>query len=471
MKFYILILYLSTFLLNNILMGQTVNISGVGIGSEGKTINIMKYADQLSNIPEKIASTRIDKDGNYRISFELKTVILCIFQIDYFKSELFIEPGKTYKINIIPVLANILDDKVNPYLNLTNLNAEIQKPDSNDINLLIDKLKTEYQQFIFTNFERFFQKRDKTLLDSFKTEINKKFPGINQQYFNDYLEYKIADMELMSKLESDADIITKYFTNKPILYENVKYMFLFNQLFNKYILTKSTAIKTDSLQKIISDKTQYTAFMNLLSRDKILSDTNLRELVALKQLSDLYHGPQSIVHNPQSIISLLNSFAKNCKVAEHRKIADNLIKVLTKLQPGSKAPEFLLIDNKGDELNLAKFNGKPIYLNFCKTAYPACHKEFAIMQTLYEKYREKIEFISINTDKEVIHFEKFLKTNPDYKWYFAYFADNWDLLENYEVKTYPLFILIDKEGKIIQCPALKPSENIEPLIYKLITKQ
>jgi hypothetical protein len=38
------------------------------------------------------------------------------------------------------------------------------------------------------------------------------------------------------------------------------------------------------------------------------------------------------------------------------------------------------------------------------------------------------------------------------------------------VKTFPLFVLIDADGKIMQYPAYKPSEVIEEAIKGLIDK-
>ena len=46
-----------------------------------------------------------------------------------------------------------------------------------------------------------------------------------------------------------------------------------------------------------------------------------------------------------------------------------------------------------------------------------------------------------------------------YKWDFAHFGNNWDLLKDYNVVVFPTFILIDANGTIIQNPMRKPSEG------------
>jgi thioredoxin-related protein len=55
-----------------------------------------------------------------------------------------------------------------------------------------------------------------------------------------------------------------------------------------------------------------------------------------------------------------------------------------------------------------------------------------------------------------------------YNWLFLHLNSDYDLLESYSVYAYPAFALIDKNGKIIKCPAPKPSDNIEFVLNNLI---
>jgi len=55
-----------------------------------------------------------------------------------------------------------------------------------------------------------------------------------------------------------------------------------------------------------------------------------------------------------------------------------------------------------------------------------------------------------------------------YDWTFLHFNNDYELLENFGVYAYPSFVLIDENGKFIQCPALKPSENIESVFNEVL---
>jgi thioredoxin-related protein len=49
-----------------------------------------------------------------------------------------------------------------------------------------------------------------------------------------------------------------------------------------------------------------------------------------------------------------------------------------------------------------------------------------------------------------------------------YFAKN--VLKDYDVRSYPLFVLIDKEGQIFKYPAELPSKGLDADLLKLLVR-
>ena len=99
-----------------------------------------------------------------------------------------------------------------------------------------------------------------------------------------------------------------------------------------------------------------------------------------------------------------------------------------------------------------------------------------IMQSLYKKYGNKIEFISICADNDFTKMTSFLSKNESYAWTFLHKGNNNHVLDNYQIATFPQYILIDKNLKILQAPAGRPGgtaerateENIERDFYNLV---
>ncbi|NJW51520.1 TlpA family protein disulfide reductase [Salinimicrobium oceani] len=66
--------------------------------------------------------------------------------------------------------------------------------------------------------------------------------------------------------------------------------------------------------------------------------------------------------------------------------------------------DFELVNSKGESVNLEKFRGKVIFLNFWATWCPPCIAEMPGIENLYQQVKgEHVEFVMISFDRE---FEK-----------------------------------------------------------------
>jgi hypothetical protein len=60
--------------------------------------------------------------------------------------------------------------------------------------------------------------------------------------------------------------------------------------------------------------------------------------------------------------------------------------------------------------------------------------------------------------------------NSGFNWVFLDGSQADSLEYLYDIKMYPVFIFLDREGKIIASPAPFPSENLELMVSKLLQK-
>ena len=127
---------------------------------------------------------------------------------------------------------------------------------------------------------------------------------------------------------------------------------------------------------------------------------------------------------------------------------------------GSKAPTFKLPTIDGEEITLTDFMGKYVYINFWASWSIPSLREMKIMETLHKQYKNKVAFISICTDNDKSKIKSLLKENPNYSWTFVHLTER-ELMQAYEVRTLPTYILIGKEGEILRFPAPRPGGNIE----------
>ena len=447
------------------LLAQNVIVSGIAIGAENEEIRIVKFKDQISYLEETIGEVVIDSLGRFSMSFQIDETLYTKIKLGFHCAGLYVEPGGIYEI-FIPADPEGSFFRLNPTYDSPYLNFEIINSDYYELNSMISKLNIVFDDFIINNFNAIYRQRQRDKIDTLKRIIKTVVTKRSNEYFNDYVEYKIASIEQLARLKNRNSIGKQYFKIRSILYENIEYMDLFNQFYSKYLTASNKKIDRYELIKIINGGEAYLELMDSLSDEKDFSFEIFRELVILKSLKDLYFLPE---FSSNEIISQFEFISKNGIFYKNRQIANDLIFDLTQFNTGAPAPYFALRDRNDKVKSLEDFRGKYIYLNFWSSDCIPCLLEMDSLRNLKSKYENEIEFISIGVDEDR---EKVFNRAGElnYNWTILDYNHNNSLLEDYKVKAFPFYVLIDKEGNILKYPANSPFENAEKIFQELIKK-
>jgi len=444
---------------------QQVTVTGSAPGAEGRTIRLITWGDLITFTEKKVAEAEIDIMGDFEMTFDLPATSYISVAIDLHRSELYMQPGMTYKMKLAPI--NYTDNlEVNPFILSQNLEIELINPGDNELNIWINAYDAKYNQFLLDNFNALYLERKKNYLDTFRLQVNGWYRGIDQPYFQNYMLYKTAGLEQIAHAQNAYNLAKTYFIDKPILYMNVEYMQFFNNYFTKYLTATSDILRKIDLTPIIKHAKPYPGLMETLKADSVLRNDDFRELVLLKGLYELFYAKQEL---EEPIISIFKTISLESPHEMNRVIAENMLAKATKLRAGTPAPEFSLMGRSKDQFHALKdFRGKPVVINFWTTFCQGCLAEMELEVSLYEKYKDQVEFISICNDRHWIKMNYFAQIKPEFAWTLLHFSDNTDLLVDYEVRAYPLYVVIDKEGNIVRAPAPGPSEGLEQVIEELI---
>ncbi|SMD43963.1 Peroxiredoxin [Aquiflexum balticum DSM 16537] len=143
-----------------------------------------------------------------------------------------------------------------------------------------------------------------------------------------------------------------------------------------------------------------------------------------------------------------------------------------RIAPGQPAPEFTLEDVDGNQVSLSEFKGKYVYVDFWLTTCSRSARELPYFLKLYSDYKEdNIVFVSISPDKDKNTWLDFVKEkrNVGTSLWSDKFLDS-EVTKNYQVLGTPTYVLIDKEGNIIDPVAAKPSSKEIRETFDLLLK-
>jgi peroxiredoxin len=446
------------------ILAQPVKITGTAPGAEGKRIEVIISTDLITGLEKKITQATVDSTASFSLTVNTPNTISVSLSIGFHRGELFLEPGSSYLVSIGELNYNDIQE-INPFEEAQSLEITLKGNKPDELNSLIQSFNRDYNVFVLENFNFLYRDKDKARLDTFRIRTTRKYPNIKKAYFSDYIRYKLASLEQVANVMGKSPMVKKYFSDSPILYDNVEYMDFFKEFFSKYITTTSRPLKFLNYTGMLNGPNSYPVLMKALEADTLLRNSQLRELVLLRDLMEMYDDP---LFKQESIQATLSSISKDSKFAENKVIAEDLIKYLTRLRYGSAAPKFTLPDRNKKKVSLDDFKGKPVLLTFWTTYCQSCLSEMELLKPLYDQYHDRINFISISADKEFLKMTLFLNLKKDFKWTFLHVGDDYDLLRDYDVRSFPLFVLIDSQGRIVKYPADLPDSGLELSLERLL---
>jgi peroxiredoxin len=287
----------------------------------------------------------------------------------------------------------------------------------------------------------------------------------------------------------DANLIDKFKLTianplvKDILYKNIPVPLLDYSLLNEIAFNKSTIYRKFLYRRI----KMHSLFNGLIALEKSERTTNFKKsqylmgqaVLNIRQIRDWY-GAMIIKDGFEGseYTNTLEIYNRYLLETEDSYLKRNLIKYysnLKNLSVGQPAPGFTLKDIEGKMVSLSDFNGKVVYIDFWGVHCGPCRLDILENSAkVHEKYKSKnVVFLNICTDETEQPWKRAiasLKLNGVNL--ITESANNSEVSKNYNIKSIPRYVVIDREGKIFSSSAqglwdlLPENENILDLALK-----
>ena len=170
-----------------------------------------------------------------------------------------------------------------------------------------------------------------------------------------------------------------------------------------------------------------------------------------------------------NIAPILEYFTENCLDEKARETTFAKVAEMTGLGPGAPAPEIELITMDGQKRYLSEFKGKNVYIDVWATYCGKCLAEMPSFRKLEEDYKDKNwVFLSVSLDTNVKKWKaKAQKLGHTELQFIVEKGHKSKFNEDYKIGYAPRYIIIDKDGKLINFNAPFPSE---PMTRKILDK-
>ncbi|GAB4209234.1 MAG: hypothetical protein Fur0023_21380 [Bacteroidia bacterium] len=437
-----------------------------------KVARLYTYSDYVTYQEILTDTDSLDNKGRFTLKLYAHLTQPVLIKINNALAKLYVEPPasgiKEYIIKMYPPDSV----KVNTNDIMLNANISILTYDTLELNSLIFEFNKIYNKYLevaqqkFLNRNVLFKK-----LDSILIETKQQFKNIQNPYFQNYIDYTIAELNINATREKNI-LANIFLLRKPVQVNNYEYMQFFNGFFKDYLISDITKQTQQTIYYTVNKSTQIKQLYDYVKDDKLLnSNDTLKELVMIQNLYHFYFNEK---FNPYAVQILLEQLLTSTKIDKHKKILQNIIQELNQLKQGTDAPDFKVLTKDSSIFQLYSVGKQHIYLNFFSLKSPNSLKELKEIQFLNDKFGNKVKFISVCVDEDFQAFKDFLKKNPQYKWLFVCNyqpPDDFSAKTKYNIKATPLFFLINTDKTLMLSPAPSPSDGIYYQFQKMFGKK
>ncbi len=439
---------------------RIVSITGYAPAYVGKEISIHQIEDYYSDREIKLGAGTVKADSSFTIQFFAEETQRITLRALNNYGWMYIEPGSAYEV-FVP--------EENPYDATVKSGNQVELSFFNlqpsDINYKILSFQRWTDEFLGYNLalKNSNPKRFSEKLDTFKMYVEKSYKLDSSIFFLTYVRFSIAELDEI-EFKGSRNRFEKYdfyIKNSPVFYANDAYMHYVKKYFTNMIPRLSNEANNEVYLGVL--KSSPTLVMKALGSEYTMSNLRLREMVMMQALSEVFYSDDF----PQTnILTIFDSLSERALFKENRIIAKNLIERVTELVPGTKTPEFVLIDANGKAKTHADYRGKYLYIQFYDPKSLSNKLEMIILQELHKKYINDIQFLTIVLDDGNLTEEE-TESLKSINWEYYRRPAKDDFMKKFKIQNYPNYILIDVSGYIVQSPALAPTPNAQ---YETIDK-
>ena len=210
--------------------------------------------------------------------------------------------------------------------------------------------------------------------------------------------------------------------DNPEILEDTTFYWVYRKEFDAYM----ARVKEEQLKIIVANPSVETAAYQLYF---MMNEMPLEQLEQIFGLFDEKVGESELASEVRACIELRQ-----------------------RIEPGRPAPEFTLARRDGSLLSLSDFRGKVVVLDFWASWCKPCRASFPWVREFYKEYKDKgVEIIGMSIDSNRASWEKALDEEqlPWPQVIDETVKGSYRVGELYHVLAVPMFVVVDKEGKIV----------------------
>jgi thiol-disulfide isomerase/thioredoxin len=218
-------------------------------------------------------------------------------------------------------------------------------------------------------------------------------------------------------------------------------------------------------QNAVKNNPQVNEFEAALTTIEQEFSGDLREYLIASKIKDVLVQFNDLLSGEY----LLNQFKQFAQNKAYITLLDNIVASMQPPGAGKPAPDFTAKDMDGKDVKLSDFKGKVVYVDVWATWCGPCLREMPHSEKLQEEFKGKdVVFLNVSVDEHAAVWSAMVKQR-DIKGYNVHAGKGAPVSQIYGISSIPRYILVDKDGNLVDGNATRPSNpQIKLQLEKLL---
>jgi len=437
---------------------QRATIKGVAPLAIGEEIQLRVYDDPISGKQRVLASQKIDVDG----SFELKAIPngsaqYAFLQVGTDCADFFIERDKNLELSFVPPKEDPTKPKA--FNERQFFIPKITGGSSMKLNEQIIAFNDTLDGFLESIYPMLKMRKSSSIVaeevKDFEQTVSNDFEGA-EPFVKDYLKFSIANVE-QTFLTDRERLYNKYLKDVQPQYTNPAYVDFLLEFFQGTVYKMAIVNRYDECKKVLAGKEAFAALEQIMMEEEPrLKNTSIGRLVLIHGMEGLF-GQRDF--KDENLVKALRHFGMLSSNSHLGNAAKNIAEKHSSLTKGTPAPDIVFSNTNGSEKKLSDLFGNYIFLELTDATNVYSNRETNVIPNLKDEF-EFVRFVTIcvgNSEKEMLN----LKNKMNIDWELGRIPMSSPTLDDYRIKSLPLFFIIDPDGKFCSAPAKDPTKGAQ----------
>ncbi len=438
-------------------------VSGKNDSYAGETLELRRYTEKILNGSESVATAKVDKDGAFKFEFDLTNECQVYLPGDAQRGYIYLEPGKSYTVEIPNKRVRTLSEKLQPYFEPNEYFFFIQNPDKKGVNMKIIQFEDAYDFFTMKSLA---SKGDMDTVQYSVNELTRIFSDMNTKFEKGYVDYRCLLLKAQFSDPVQMGGIYSEFAKLGVDKSNPAFWDLFNNVFYNLIANTLKSEDFHVFKKIIETQNAKMLLMHLQEKYR-LTDPELKELAAIKIVGDLSAAD---IFDNRIVVKMLQNISAAVTMTDNKELALNVAATVGSTLVGEGAPNLVGVDLNGKKHELNEFLGKYIYLNVCNSRLMKTEKDLKILDRFQQTFEGQLQVVNIFVYDEKENVEKVTRGLSG-KMQVWLAAESDVLRKVYNARAIPSYYLMDNEGKFVLLRKAEPNDELRYLMLNIFDRE